>query len=96
MKGEIEILVITIVKYHRDFSTLYCMWDSTCINKECRRRKEKEILTQMGLSSPTHVLARDGETGEKEENYSWANTEQPKRCNMALLWFGIMLCSSES
>lgn len=39
MKGEIEILVITIVKYHIDFSTLYFTWESMCINKESKRGK---------------------------------------------------------
>lgn len=55
MNGEVEMLVITVVKYPRDFSTLYCMWESTCIYAESRRKKEKEIVKQMDLSSPKHA-----------------------------------------
>lgn len=45
------------------------MWESMCINKESIR-KEKEILGQMGLLLPEHVLEWDEKIGEKEENHA--------------------------
>lgn len=82
MEREIEILVITIVWYHWDFFTLYSMWENVCINKESRR-KEKEILEQMGLLLPQHVLAWDEEIGEKEENHAVGQKQSSLR---DLMW----------
>lgn len=53
-------------KVPQGLSPLYCVWENTCMSKEPRRKKEKEILKLMGLSSPKPALARDGDTGEKQ------------------------------
>lgn len=73
MKGEIEVLATTVIKYHRDSPPLYGIRESTCMSKESRRKKE--ILKLRGLSSPRRVLARDGDTEKRKENSCWTNTE---------------------
>lgn len=66
MKGEIEILVITIVKYHIDFSTLYFTWESMCINKESKRGKGNSQTDRAVITNTCATMEwRDRRKGSK-------------------------------